>query len=923
MATKQPPPPPKAIAKLATAVVNRIAAGEIIQRPANALKELIENALDAGATSIRVTVKDGGTKLLQIQDNGSGIRKADLPILCERFTTSKIRAFDDLTSLSSYGFRGEALASISHVAHLAVTTKTRDDSCAWKAAYSDGVMVPVKVGGDSEPVPSAGNDGTLIVVEDLFFNTPTRLKSLKSSSDEYARIVQVLLAYSIHNAGVAVVCKKAGSASSEVQTVVGASVLDNLGVHYGEQVKRELVEVVVEDAKLGVKASGWFSGANYAGKKGTFLFFINHRLVECTPLKRAFEAFYGSLLPKGAHPFVYLALDILPTKVDVNVHPTKREVGFEDADEVVELVCDALAKTLEKDGGSRTFKVQTLLPGAKPPTDTPAASRTQSRTTSSSSAKPPTSTSSSSTTTARKVAPNKLVRTDQHAQTLDAFLTPTAAGDEARPSKRRKSDHDPDFATQLAQEAASGGGGGPRARIAQSECLLKSVRDLRKESIARCHAELDTIVKNHIFVGVADLGGSLSMLQHQTKLYLVNHASLAEELFYQLGLRQFGRFVRIKLKPSPPLKDLVRLAVERDAGSSSAPMSKDAIVERVYETLTSSRAMLDEYFSFGLNDAGEIESLPLILPGYTPSLNKLPLFLIRIGVHVDWTDEKNCFETFLRELAYFYAPAAGEGEGEEQDATTTRQIQHVVFPAAKQYLLPPETLLKKDFVQVTSLESLYKVNMHLRTFTLALSIFASDIVLAHPGEVHEAPVPKEIARRQFASDKRSGVASQFLSAAPATYTALANTTCVTAPEVMEGPYYINDELVRTDLTEDQPGVPLRLAGIDDTYLIYIETIYPGFYTGRTIHVHVMIHTDYAIADNGTLISSAGAVRHVGQIFFDEALNSQVLATPAYQNSTQVHTTNEQDDILTSQNMDGNNAFADTSLLGSSVADGVL
>ena len=218
---------------------------------------------------------------------------------------------------------------------------------------------------------------THLQVEDLFFNTPTRLKSLKSSAEEYAKIVQVLLAYSIHNAGVAVVCKKSGSASSEVQTVLGATVLDNLGVHYGDAVKRELVEVNVEDKELGVKAAGWFSGANYAGKKGTFLFFINRlfgtkhkssylltptkktdRLVDCTPLKRAFEAFYASLLPKGSHPFVYLALDILPTKVDVNVHPTKREVGFEDADEVVELVCDALAKTLEKDGGSRTFKVQ-------------------------------------------------------------------------------------------------------------------------------------------------------------------------------------------------------------------------------------------------------------------------------------------------------------------------------------------------------------------------------------------------------------------------------------------------------------------------------------------------------------------------------------------------------------------------------------
>lgn len=112
-------------------------------------------------------------------------------------------------------------------------------------------------------------------MEDLFYNTPTRLKSLRPASEEYGKIVQVLLAYSIHNAGVAIVGKKSGSASAEVQTAIGASVLDNIGVHYGEAIRRELVEVEVDDKQLGVQAKGWFSGANYAGKKGTFLFFIN------------------------------------------------------------------------------------------------------------------------------------------------------------------------------------------------------------------------------------------------------------------------------------------------------------------------------------------------------------------------------------------------------------------------------------------------------------------------------------------------------------------------------------------------------------------------------------------------------------------------------------------------------------------------
>lgn len=175
-----PLPAPRRIKALAQDVVNKIAAGEIIVAPVHALKELIENAVDAGSTALEVVVKDGGLKLLQITDNGHGIdvgcnplnsslilmsfQKEDMPILCERFTTSKLKAFEDLTSIGTYGFRGEALASISHIAHLSVTTRTKESSCAWRAQYADGKLVSSKPGQSAEPKPIAGRPGTQISV---------------------------------------------------------------------------------------------------------------------------------------------------------------------------------------------------------------------------------------------------------------------------------------------------------------------------------------------------------------------------------------------------------------------------------------------------------------------------------------------------------------------------------------------------------------------------------------------------------------------------------------------------------------------------------------------------------------------------------------------------------------------------------------
>ena len=356
------------IRKLDETVVNRIAAGEVIQRPANALKEMIENSLDAKATSITVTVKSGGLKLLQIQDNGCGIRKDDMGIVCERFTTSKLAKFEDLSSISTYGFRGEALASISHVAHVTITTRTEKSNCAFKASYSDGKLVAARPGISADPKPCAGNKGTQITVEDLFYNVSTRRKALKSPGEEYAKIVDVVSKYAIHNSGVAFTVKKHGESVADLRTTNSSSIVDNIRLVYGVSVARELIEVTRDNERFAFKMHAYISNANYSVKKLQFLLFINHRLVDSSALRKAVQALYEAYIPKNSHPFVYVSLEIAPSNVDVNVHPTKHEVHFLHEDSIIEALQGAFEEKLLGANTSRTYYTQTLLPGA-PVTD--------------------------------------------------------------------------------------------------------------------------------------------------------------------------------------------------------------------------------------------------------------------------------------------------------------------------------------------------------------------------------------------------------------------------------------------------------------------------------------------------------------------------------------------------------------------------
>uniref|UniRef100_A0A3B4BG63 DNA mismatch repair protein MLH1 n=1 Tax=Periophthalmus magnuspinnatus TaxID=409849 RepID=A0A3B4BG63_9GOBI len=699
------------IRRLDETVVNRIAAGEVIQRPANAVKEMIENCLDAKSTNIQVTVKDGGLKMLQIQDNGTGIRKEDMEIVCERFTTSKLQTFEDLSAISTYGFRGEALASISHVAHVTITTKTADAKCAYRACYSDGKL-------KAPPKPCAGNQGTQILVEDLFYNVSTRRKALKSPSDEYSRIVEVVSRYAIHNSGKSFSVKKQGETVADVRTLPNASVVDNIRGVFGNAVSRELIEVGCEDQKLAFKMKGYISNANYSMKKCIMVLFINHRLVESSALKKAVETVYAAYLPKNTHPFLYLSLEIAPQNVDVNVHPTKHEVHFLHEDSVIESVQKHIETTLLGSNSSRTYFTQTLLPGL--------------------SVSEGTEVKSSSSDSTDRVYAHQMVRTDHRTQKLDAFLQPkdkppTEPPDTGRPgcSKETESKAKPSNSDSVEMDEMDDLNDSDLLQ-AMEECLceedeeataaespkrrvikLNSVKELRAEISDNSHKGLHEMLQNHSFVGCVN--PQWTLIQHLTKLYLLNTTKLSQELFYQILIYDFGNFGVLRLSEPVPLYDLAMLALDsEESGWTEEDGPKEGLAQYIVDFLKKKAEMLEDYFSVEIDQEGNLTGLPMLLDKYTPIMEGLPMFILRLATEVSIFTTCECFRDFSKECSFFYSIRKQyilePQPGDDQVYSWRWKVEHVIFKAFRTLFSPPKHFSEDGTVlQIANLPDLYKV----------------------------------------------------------------------------------------------------------------------------------------------------------------------------------------------------------------------
>ena len=335
------------IRQLPTQLIDQIAAGEVVERPASVIKELVENSLDAGATRVELEVEGGGLRRCLVRDNGCGIPRDELALALSRHATSKIASLEDLERVGTLGFRGEALPSIASVSRLAITSRLRDEDAAWRVESDGGRL--------SSPAPAPHPQGTTVAVRDLFFNTPARRRFMRSERTELAHVERVARRLALSRFDTGFSLAREGRVLFDLRPAPDAAArLRRVAEVCGEGFAAHAMEI--EQAAAGLRLSGWLGLPTFSRAQPDLqYFFVNGRMIRDRLVTHALRQAYADVLFHGRHPAYVLYLEMDPALVDVNAHPSKHEVRFRDARSIhgflYQVVERALAGTRPAAGG--------------------------------------------------------------------------------------------------------------------------------------------------------------------------------------------------------------------------------------------------------------------------------------------------------------------------------------------------------------------------------------------------------------------------------------------------------------------------------------------------------------------------------------------------------------------------------------------
>lgn len=688
------------IQKLPDSTIRVIAAGEIITKPVNVIKELLENSIDAGSTNIRINIEQGGAKLIEIADNGHGIARSNAELLCSRYATSKINCADDLAIISTFGFRGEALASISEMADVEVKTFNMDvDKVGWQASYKSGLLL-------SKPEDRYLKKGTQIKITNLFSTMSTRRNVLQSGFvNEKKAIIDLVTRYAIHYRNSITLSLQEANSNDLICLLAPMSSKSCIGYFFGTEMENNLAEFdIVHDNGYKVEVHTIFSQKKASGSSGQFIFilFVNNRLVECLDLKKELDTLVQGYVSAKSHiAMTYIDLKVPPCDVDVNTHPAKATVSLHYQVEIISLITSKLKQKLDEALSTRVIgstlnnSTQTITIGKL--IRSPIGSQRSQSSASSTGSQPtlnqerlsvlaPACLNSQSTHNSTPKRPHDYVHNDSAQQTL------TQMGYTTRPPSRASS---PLII--------------PPERD-RRDLNLKSLLDLRQQVAKEKSKETAKTIKNSIFVGIFDHYRAL--IQYETKLYAINLKAFLKEQYYQFFLYDLGNFPPIEiLPPGNKVKSIITAYLDdiKKHDTASYEGLKYNTHESIVEKLSQHSAMFEDYLSLKLVDA-EIQTIPCIMPGEVPNLIFLGKFLSDLANLVDYTEERECLRTMGRVVADFYSEPPANLKDKEVHRQYHELIESKLYVALKSYLIIPEWLFtSENMVQISDTKDLYKV----------------------------------------------------------------------------------------------------------------------------------------------------------------------------------------------------------------------
>lgn len=661
------------IVKLPESTIKLIAAGEVITRPFNVVKELVENSIDAGAINIRITIEQGGLKSLEIVDNGHGIAKENAELLCRRYTTSKLNSANDLTRLSTFGFRGEALASISEVANLQVKSfNMRSDKIGWHGTYRHGELIA----GPTDHYQQL--PGTHICVTALFSASQPRFRNLISSASEEKKIITELITkLALHHRERITFILNERSAGDLVCSIAPVDLGPCIGGFYGSDMESNLFELQIKQSEtfeVDLHIAFTYKKATSSLIQSSMILFVNDRLVECDELKREcgamiLEYFAG----KQYTTLIYISLKVPPQDIDVNTHPAKSSVTLHFQQEIIVLVLTELRSKFNDNLSSQVV----------------ASSKLVQQKTIGELVRYPSSQKSINEKRLRQLAPGCFSDNNQHES----------------PKRAHEQIHNDASQPNLSQ-----------IKIAPSrtrrDITLCSIINLRMAvSKAKCTDLKNVrIIKNSVFVGIFDHDRAL--IQNDTKLYAINLKSYLKEQFYQFYLFDFGNFPPIEiLPPGNKIHFMVETHLSHIKQYEPKVFEgyKYSTTDTVIEKLSRHSDMLKDYLNLQFTHQ-EILTIPNIVPGHVPNLVFLGKFLIDIANQVNFSDEQSCFKDLGLCLADFYSRPPHNLKDSRIHMKYHQLVETSLYEAIKKYLIPPDFLFRPENIcQITDTKDLYKV----------------------------------------------------------------------------------------------------------------------------------------------------------------------------------------------------------------------